>query len=125
MGATLHIDPTSSAEGLGSSSNQTFPSSKRPHRRPKKQISPRRRLKGPVCGDQQSVRIGPIEGKGKGVFSDLAFSAGEIILRERPFIKFRDPLTSLEIYTALGALSPEDRDIFWSLVEEDLIRLVM
>jgi len=60
------------------------------------------------------VRVAPVNGKGQGVFAAKSIQAGTTILRERPFITFQDPLTSLEVYTALIALSPDDRDIFWS-----------
>ena len=63
---------------------------------------------------QSSVRIGAINGKGQGLFALKPFQAGTTIFRERPFVTFRDPLTSLEAYTALAALSPADRDAFWS-----------
>jgi len=61
-----------------------------------------------------SVRVAPVNGKGQGVFATDFIQAGTTIIRERPFITFQDPLTSLEVYTALAALSPDSRDIFWS-----------
>jgi hypothetical protein len=61
---------------------------------------------------QSTVRVIPVNGKGQGVFATKPIEAGTIILRERPFIVFQDPLTSLEVYTALSALSPDSRDIF-------------
>jgi len=63
---------------------------------------------------QSPVRVGPVNGKGQGVFATNFIQAGTTIIRERPFITFQDPLTSLEVYTALAALSPDNRDIFWS-----------
>jgi len=60
------------------------------------------------------VRVAPVNGKGQGVFATKPIQAGTTILRERPFITFQDPLTSLEVYTALAALPPDSRDIFWS-----------
>ena len=61
-----------------------------------------------------SVRISKTDEKGQGVFATRSFSGGSIIIQERPFVTFIDPLTSLEVYTALAALSPENKDIFWS-----------
>jgi hypothetical protein len=63
---------------------------------------------------QSPVRVAPINGKGQGVFAIQPIQAGTTIIRERPFITFQDPLTSLEVYTSLAALSPDSRDIFWS-----------
>jgi hypothetical protein len=63
---------------------------------------------------QSPIRVGPVNGKGQGVFVTKPIEAGIIIIRERPFITFQDPLTSLEVYTSLAALSPDSRDIFWS-----------
>jgi hypothetical protein len=60
------------------------------------------------------VRVAPVNGKGQGIFATKAIQAGTTILRERPFITFQDPLTSLEVYTSLAALSPDSRDVFWS-----------
>jgi hypothetical protein len=63
---------------------------------------------------QSPVRVAPVNGKGQGVFAIQPIQAGTTIIRERPFITFQDPLTSLEVYTSLAALSPDSRDIFWS-----------
>ena len=63
---------------------------------------------------QSPVRVTPVDGKGQGVFANKSIQAGTTILRERPFITFQDPLTSLEVYNASKVLSRDSRDIFWS-----------
>lgn len=78
------------------------------------QSNARKRKRKTTSTAQSSIRIADIEGKGQGVFAAKPFMAGTTILRERPFVMFQDPLTSLEVYTALTALSPDSRDIFWS-----------
>jgi hypothetical protein len=60
------------------------------------------------------VRVASANDKGQGVFAAKPIQAGTTFIRERPFITFQDPLTSLEVYTSLAALSPDSRDIFWS-----------
>jgi hypothetical protein len=74
----------------------------------------RRRTQKSLSVGQSGVRIASVGGKGQGVFALRPFEAGTTILRERPFVTFQDPLTSLEVYTALRALSPDNRDMFWS-----------
>jgi hypothetical protein len=92
---------------------------------PPDEIVHRRRLKPPATHHKKrprkvhrpliaSVKISQIDDKGLGVLATKPLSAGSMIIEERPFITFADPLTSLEVYTALKALSPEDKDIFWS-----------
>ena len=68
----------------------------------------------PKPATQSSVRVCPANGKGQGIFAIKSIQAGTTILRERPFITFQDPLTSLEVYNASKVLSRDSRDIFWS-----------
>lgn len=60
-----------------------------------------------------SVKVLPVQDMGSGVFAIKPISAGSAIIREKPFITFQDPLTSIEVWNALQSVSTDARDLFW------------
>jgi hypothetical protein len=115
IGPSTAISPRSSsilAVGTAQASRQLSSTRKRPSTHLTHQ--PRTPKPKPNPPTPSPVRVAPVNGKGQGVFAAKPIQAGTTIIRERPFITFQDPLTSLEVYTALAALSPDSRDIFWS-----------